>query len=149
MLAHLTPQHLQPFILDSSYDVGVTIGNDTYPAPVPYNLLKSLTPTDGYLLANDTRLAGVDYEYTKLVFQEMLQANIVYWPVPNFPELYLAIRNETCQVGVTAAEMDPSRTLCTSACPGPPFFLNGDYAAGGYDDATLAEECCLEYGAVS
>ena len=147
MLAHLTPQHLQPFILDSSYDVGVTIGNDTYPAPVPYNLLKSLTPTDGYLLANDTRLAGVDYEYTKLVFQEMLQANIVYWPVPNFPELYLAIRNETCQVGVTAAEMDPSRTLCTSACPGPPFFLNGDYAAGGYDDATLAEECCLEYGA--
>ena len=137
----------QPFILDSSYSVGVTIGNDSYPAPVPYSLLKGLTPTDEYLLSNDTRLAGVDYEYTRLVFEEMLQANIVYYPVANFPELYLALRNETCQVAVTAAEMDPSRTLCTSACPGPPLVLNGDYANGGYDAATLAEECCLEYGA--
>jgi hypothetical protein len=166
----------QPFVLDASYEVGTTIGNDTYAAPVPYSLLKGLTPTHEYLLSNDTRLAGVDFEYTRLVFEQMLQvrryrdapigppgprmltisrrarslteqANVVFYSLPNYPELYIALRNETCQVAITAAEMDPSRTLCTSSCPGPPFFLSGDYASGGYDDTTLAEVCCLEYGA--
>jgi len=137
-----------PFILDSSYNTGVVVGNDTYPAPVPYGLLKGLTPTHELLMSNDTRLAGVDYEYTRLVFETMLQVpNLMYLPMPNFVEMYIALRNESCQVAVTAAEMDPSRTLCTSACPGPPFIESGDYANGGYSPATLADECCLEYGA--
>jgi hypothetical protein len=35
-----------------------------------------------------------------------------------------------------------------STCPEPPFGMpQGDYAVDGFDDATLATLCCLEYGA--
>ena len=125
--------------MDSSYNKG--------PTPTPYADLVNMRKQD-LMASNDSSLAGLDYEYTRLVFGTMLGATVQYYALPRFTELYVALRNESCHVAVTAAEMDPTRTLCTSSCPphnGDPFVL-GDYVDGGYDEATLAQQCCLEYG---
>jgi ABC-type amino acid transport substrate-binding protein len=68
----------------------------------------------------------------------------------SYLELYLAVRDGSCHVGITAAELDWRRCTCDASCaPVPPtgFDLgNADYSLG-WSPALAAQDCCLEYGA--
>jgi ABC-type amino acid transport substrate-binding protein len=68
----------------------------------------------------------------------------------SYLELYLAVRDGSCDVGITAAELDWRRCTCDASCAAVPesgFDLgDADYTLG-WTPALGSQDCCLEYGA--
>ncbi len=61
-------------------------------------------------------------------------------------ELYLAVREGVCDVGITAAELDWRRATCDSNCSAVPVdgfdLANVDYSQG-WSPALAGDDCCL------
>jgi len=82
----------------------------------------------------------------RLVFEQMLGVNTTFVSYASFVGSYLAVREGTCDVAITAAEVDPYRLLCSSDCPAvPPGGFNLASSDDYSSDAIQEQVCCLDF----
>ena len=126
--------------------------------PYPPFVMSASTATvpPGVYNASNSPLIGYDIELSALLFGNALGVtNLSFVLVPNYMTFYLGIRDGLCDVGLSAAELDLTRSTCTNACPPVPpsgnfdaLFANADYSDGyssGSGPQLHAANCCLDY----
>lgn len=120
----------------------------------PYDSLITLVP-DGVFNDTDVPLLGYDVEYVSLLLKQVLGvAHLQFVSTDTFLKMYLSVRDGTCDLAISAAELDLGRLTCTADCPAVPaggfaaLFANADYEDGftsGAGPQLLASGCCLEF----
>ncbi len=68
------------------------------------DVLKGLTPID-VPIADDPLMMGFDVQYSQLIFERMLGLNVTYIASASFIEMYRSLRENACDVAITAVEM--------------------------------------------
>ena len=128
------------------------------PAATALNSSVTATVPPGTYNASSCPLLGYDIEYAGLLFSNALGVtDLRFVLVPHYLALYLGLRSGVCDVGLSAAELDLTRSTCSSSCaPVPPsgsfdaLFASADYADGytsGTGPQLQAADCCLDYSA--
>lgn len=131
-----------PFVLPSSF-LGLSL--DALTSSIRNNSAALLVqqPSGGA----DLSVTGFDISFAKLVFSSMLSTPTVFIVQPSYLDLYFAVRNGTCDVGVAAVEQDPNRAVCSDTCaPAGALSTSGFDYVDGFPQTLFNEVCCLAYG---